>query len=513
VGILDERNPSLWIGTSGASDFAPLKRAPEVDAVVIGGGITGLTAAYLLKREGLKVALLEAGRVASGVTGYTTAKVTALHGLIYQDLVGRHGKERAAAYADANSTAVRRIREIVEAEGIDCDLESDDAYTYAETSDGADSIDEEAEACREAGLEVDLVEATDLPFSIRKAVRLRNQLRFHPRKYCLGLAAAIDGGGSHVYEHTRVKEVEELQRVVHVTPEEGPMLSVKYVVTATQIPFMGDGNFFARTYPMRAYAIAVGLSDEAPAGMYISAEQPTRSLRAYGTKARPGIIVGGESHKVGQDPDPEEHYEALEAWARERLPGFRDVEYRWSAQDYVSMDGVPFVGRLTDKHERTFVATAYRKWGMTNGTAAAMILTDAISGRDNPWAETFDSTRKRPLQAAKDFVRENVNVARHLLGDKLLSQETALAQIEPGQGAFIDVDGETVAVYVDDDGRPHAVGADCTHMGCRLSFNGAERTWDCPCHGSRFDPDGRVIQGPANEDLEKKDIFEESRRG
>jgi glycine/D-amino acid oxidase-like deaminating enzyme/nitrite reductase/ring-hydroxylating ferredoxin subunit len=512
VGILDERNPSLWIGTSEASDYEPMKEAPTVDAVVIGGGITGLTTALSLKREGLKVAVLEAGRVASGVTGYTTAKITALHGLIYQDLVSRHGRERASAYADAQSSAIRRIREIAEGEGIECDLVTQDALTYAETMDGADAVEREAQACRDVGLAADLVEDTSLPFSVTKAVQLRDQAAFHPRKYCLGLAAAVDGGGSHVYEHTRVKEVEELKRVVHVTTEDGTQFSTKHVVVATQIPFMGDGRFYARTYPMRAYAIAVRLSEKAPEGMYISADSPTRSLRPYGSGSKPGVIVGGESHKVGQDPDPEEHYQALEGWARERLSGFQEVEYRWSAQDYVSVDGMPFVGRLSDDHEHVFVATGFRKWGMTNGTAAATMVTDAIAGRENPWAEAFDATRKRPRQAAVNFVKENLNVARHLFGDKLLASERSLDQLQPGEAAFVDVDGETVAVFVDDRGDAHAVAPDCTHMGCRLSWNLAERSWDCPCHGSRFDPDGRVLQGPANTDLEKKDVFEEAKR-
>lgn len=513
MGILDERNPSLWIGTSGTSNYQELKRAPSVDAIVIGGGIAGLTSALLLKREGLQVALLEAGRVASGATGYTTAKVTALHGLIYQDLINRHGKERAAAYAGANATAVRRIREIADQEDIECELVTDDAFTFAETVDGADAVEREAEACREAGLEADVVESTTLPFPVNKAVRLRDQAAFHPRKYCLGLAAAIDGKGSHVYEHTRVKEVEELKRVVHVKTESGIEISTKYVVLATHLPFMGDGRFFAKAYPMRAYAIAVRTAGDGLRGMYINAESPTRSIRPYGSGALARVIVGGESHKVGQDPDPEEHYEALATWARERLPDAESIDYRWSAQDYVSMDGIPFVGRASDDHQRVFVATAFRKWGMTNGTAAALMITDAIAGRENPWAETFDATRKRPLQAAKDFVKENVNVARHLVGDKLLSPEATLDQLKPGEAAFIDLKGETVAVSLDDQGRPHAVSPDCTHMGCRLSWNLAERSWDCPCHGSRFDQDGRVIQGPANEDLEKMDIFEEAKGG
>jgi glycine/D-amino acid oxidase-like deaminating enzyme/nitrite reductase/ring-hydroxylating ferredoxin subunit len=511
VGTLDEENPSLWIKTSEATPFKPLSRAVDVDAVVIGAGITGLTAALMLKREGLKVAVLEAGRVASGVTGYTTAKVTALHGLIYQELADRHGAERAAAYAAANAAAVERIRTTVEEEGIDCDLVRADAYTYAETMGGAAAVEREVSACIAAGLPAEAVEETTLPFPITKAVRLADQAAFHPRKYCLGLAAAIHGGKGRVYEHSRVHEVEEKKRVVTIKTEK-VKLSTKHVVVATQIPFMGDGRFYAKTYPMRAYAMAVRLRTRPLEGMYISAEEPIRSIRPYVSGRTQRMIVGGESHKVGQEPDTQEHYAAIEKWARHRLPGFEKAEYQWSAQDYVAVDGMPYVGRLSEDHERVFVATGFRKWGMTNGTAAAAIISDAILGRENPWAEAFDSTRKRPRAAAKDFVKENLNVAKHLVLDKVITGTVSLDEIGPEQAAFVEIDGETVAVYRDEQARFHAVSADCTHMGCRLAFNPTERSWDCPCHGSRFDPDGRVIQGPANQDLEKKEIREPARR-
>jgi glycine/D-amino acid oxidase-like deaminating enzyme/nitrite reductase/ring-hydroxylating ferredoxin subunit len=511
MGILDEENPSLWVGTSEATSYKPLSRPLNVDAVVIGAGITGLTTALLLKREGLKVAVLEAGRVASGVTGYTTAKVTALHGLIYRELMDRHGRERTTSYAAANAAAVDLIRDIVEQEGIDCDLVRMDAYTYAETTGGADAVEREAAACIEAGLPAKLCEETPLPFPVTKAVRLADQAAFHPRKYCLGLAATIHGGKGRVYEHSRVQEVEEKKRVVTVKTEK-VKFSTKHVVVATQIPFMGDGRFYAKTYPMRAYAMAVRLRSKPFEGMYISAEEPTRSIRPYVSGRTPRMIVGGESHKVGQEPEPQEHYAALDSWARDRVPGIEKVEYQWSAQDYVSVDGMPYIGRLTDDHQRVFVATGFRKWGMTNGTAAASMITDAIAGRDNPWAEAFDSTRIRPRAAAKDFVKENLNVAKHLVLDKVVAGTVPLDEIEPEQAAFVELDGETVAVYRDERGRIHAVGADCTHMGCRVAFNPTERTWDCPCHGSRFDPDGRVIQGPANQDLEKKEFREPARR-
>jgi glycine/D-amino acid oxidase-like deaminating enzyme/nitrite reductase/ring-hydroxylating ferredoxin subunit len=506
MGILDERNPSLWVKTTPETSYPALEREASYDAIVIGGGITGLTTAYLLKREGLKVALLEAGRIASGVTGYTTAKVTALHALIYQELLSKHGQELTSTYGRANAAAVERIVDIATAEEIDCDLERRDAYTFAASTDGIDAVRREADAVREAGLAAELVDRAPLPFPAT-AVRMANQAEFHPRKYCIGLAAAIDGGKGKVFEHSRVSEVEEKKTVVRVKTEK-ETLSTENVVVATQLPFMGDGMFYAKTYPLRAYAVAIPTKEDAIEGMFISAESPSRSLRTYRAGKKTWVIVSGESHKVGQDPEPEEHYEALARWAKEKLPGAGEPEFRWSAQDYVSVDGVPYIGPLTKENERVFVATGFRKWGMTNGTVAAHIICDAIMSRENQWAEAFDSTRVKPRRAVKDFVKENANVARHLVLDKALASETTLESLTAGEAAFVDLEGETAAAYRDERGELHVVSPDCTHMGCRLSWNKAECSWDCPCHGSRFDPDGRVIQGPANQDLERKEVRE-----
>jgi glycine/D-amino acid oxidase-like deaminating enzyme/nitrite reductase/ring-hydroxylating ferredoxin subunit len=496
------------VETTGETNYQPLTRKATFDAVVIGGGITGLTAALLLKQEGMKVAVLEAGRIASGATGYTTAKVTALHGLIYQELVDRHGRERAEAYASANAAAIEQIASMIEKLGIACEFERANAYTWAETSDGVERLRREVDACRAVGLPAELVTETPLPFPVMAAVRLGRQGMFHPRAYCMGLAAAVHGGKGRVYENARVAEVEEKQRVVHVKAEK-VTLSTSNVVVATQIPFMGDGNFYAKEYPYRAYAVAARVADGAPDGMFISTETPTRSVRPYGSSRTRWVVVSGESHKVGQDPDPDDHYEAIETWARERLPGIEAIDHRWSAEDFITMDGMPYVGRITPDHRRVFVATGFRKWGMTNGTAAAHIITDAIMGRDNPWAEAFDATRTRPRQSARRFVTQNVNVAKQFAG-KYLSSESALEQVAPGTGEIVDASGESMAVYRDDSGVPHALSSECTHLGCEVAWNAAERSWDCPCHGSRFGTDGRVLQGPANQDLEKKEISEES---
>ena len=503
MGSLNERNPSLWVKTSPETRYRALSGKPSFDAIVIGGGIAGLSAAYMLRRDGMKVAVLEAGRIASGVTGCTTAKVTALHGLIYSDLAERHGAERAAAYAAANSTAIDLVRSIVDAEGIACELEQQDAYTYAETNEGADAVRREAEACREIGLEAELTYDVPLPFPVSAAIRLRNQAQFHPRGYCLGLAAAIHGTKGRIYERTRVSEVQEKVRVCHVKTDH-VTLSTPTVVVATHLPFMGDGSYYAKTAPTRSYAMAFP-DGKSLQGMFISAEHPIRSMRPASAGGRRWLILGGESHKVGQEDDTEARYTALESWAAERLQ-MRDPAYRWSAQDYVSVDGIPYVGRLTSDHERVFVATGFRKWGMSNGTAAGMIIADAVAGRENPWAMAFDSTRIRLVQSAKKLLKENLNVAKQFIGGKLAVSGHTPEELGRGEARIMSVDGETLAVHRDDAGRLHAVSPDCTHMGCRVAWNTAERTWDCPCHGSRFTPDGEVIQAPATQPLKPQRI-------
>lgn len=500
----DPTNRSLWIETTPATSYRALSGKPSFDVIVLGGGITGLTTAYLLKREGLRVAVLEMDRVATGVTGYTTAKVTALHGLIYADLIDRHGEDRAEAYAAANLSAVERIADIADEEAIGCDLDRLDAYTYAETDAGADAVRREAEACASLGLKAELVTETPLPFDVIVALRLTDQAAFHPRKYCLGLAKAIHGAKGRIYERTRVLEVEEKKRVCHVKTERGT-LSAAHVVVATHLPFMGEGRFYAKTYPLRSYALAIPTKGERLDGMFLNAEEPVRSVRPFTSGRRRGVIVGGENHKVGQEIDTRARYQALEAWASERF-GSVAVDHRWSAQDYFGVDGIPYVGRLTRENERVFVATGFRKWGMTNGTAAAMMITDAIVGRENPWATAFDATRIRPKQAAKDFIKEGVDVAAHLYGGKLAPKYRSVNDLAPGAAGLCDLEGETVAAFRDESGRVHAVSPDCTHMGCRLAWNMAELSWDCPCHGSRFDPDGHVLHGPANQDLERKRV-------
>ncbi len=279
------------------------------------------------------------------------------------------------------------------------------------------------------------------------------------------------------------------------------------VVLASHLPFLDRGFFFAKAHPERSYAVAARISPEQdPDGMYINVSPPTRSLRTAYDDAGLLLLVGGEGHKPGAQPDTERPYRVLEEFSRRHWQT-ESFPYRWSTQDYSPVDGVPYVGRLTRRSDHLYVATGFKKWGMTNGTAAGIIVSDLILGRDNAWAKLFDAKRLKPLASASSFAKENVSVARHFFGHRLNRGEPAgLDQLEPGEGRLVHLGGRKTAAYRDEEGQLHTLSPVCTHMGCHVDWNSAERSWDCPCHGSRFAGDGFVIQGPATRDLERREV-------
>lgn len=503
MGSLRAANPSLWVGTTAGPGYHELHGDMTADVVVVGAGIAGLTAAVLLKEQGRRVVVVEAGRVASGATGYTTAKLSVLHGLIFDDLTSAFGEEGARTYADANLAGVAVAAELTERHGIDCDLERRPAYTYTVDPAMADKVRAEVAAAQGIGLPASFTVDTDLPYPVEAAIRVEGQAQFHPRKYCLGLAAAVDGGGSHVFEGTRALSLDEGEPC-RLETDHGTIIA-EFVIEATHLPFSDKGGFFARAAPMRSYAMSAHIDGPVPQGMYFSADTPSRSVRSALVDGEEVVLLGGEGHKVGQDPDTRARYAALEDWAREQF-AVRSIDYRWSAQDYIPADHVPFVGPLAPGSTKAFVATGFQKWGMSNGGAAAIMLTDRILGRDNPWAGFFDSNRLNVRQSITEVVKENANVVKRFVGDRLRTETRSIADLAPGEAAVLVEGAGRVAAYRDPDGAVHAVSPVCTHLGCTVSWNTAETTWDCPCHGSRFTCDGKVLEGPAVKDLEHRNI-------
>jgi glycine/D-amino acid oxidase-like deaminating enzyme/nitrite reductase/ring-hydroxylating ferredoxin subunit len=496
---------SIWVATTPDTSYPALAGEVEADVAVVGAGITGVTAATLLKRAGRRVALLDSKRIVRGATGYTTAKVTSGHGVVYGQLTDTFGEDGARIYAESNQAAIERIAELASEGGIDCDFERKDNYVIAEKDEERSQVEQEAEAMRKLGLPASFVTETPLPFDVAGAARLENQAQFHPRKYLLGLAETLPGDGSHVFENTRVKHVNQGDPCV-VETELGNVRA-RDVILATHLPFMDRGLFFAKAHPHRSYAIAAPIDPTmAPDGMFINAGTPTRSVRTIRDGDRLFIQTGGEGHKPGQAGDEPERYDTLEAFLREHWPDAGEIEYRWSTQDYMSVDRVPYIGRLSRRSEHVFVATGFNKWGMTSGTVAAEILADTVLGRENRWADLYDSKRLNPRASAMKFVKENAATGFRFFAQRLArGEKQSPDELGPGEGGILRVKGLKRAVYKDDGGAVHVLSPVCRHLWCYVEWNEAEGSWDCPCHGSRYTGEGRVIQGPTVQDLRRVD--------
>ena len=486
---MEGRRRSLWLETPGP-ERPPLEGDTHVDVAVVGAGITGMTAALQLARAGRTVAVVDQHVVAGGTTGHSTAKVTSQHGRAYHLLRLAHGRDAARRYGQAMEWA----KEHIAGQEVECGFRRRAAYLYGSASWQRPLLEREAEAAAQAGLPAEFVETTPLPFDVDGAVRFDDQAEFDPRAYVLGLARLLEEAGGTVYEHTRAKQVHEGEPC-RVETDRGTVIADD-VLVATLMPFLDRGGFFARAYANRSYVVTARLAGPPPEGMFINAGSPTRSLRAHGDL----LLVGGEGHHVGSGKAQPERYQALIEFAR-RHWDVRSIEHRWSSQDYSPDDLIPYAGRLHLRSQHVYVATGLKKWGITAGTAAAAIVADAILERENDWASLFSSTRVR-VQEAPRFLIENTRVGVHFFADRLKQRGTRpIEDLTPGEGAIVNAGGEKVAGYRDDEGGLHAVSSRCTHLGCQVVWNAAERTWDCPCHASRFDVDGDVLNGPAVDPL------------
>ena len=495
-----EPAPSYWLTHSATTNYPRLAARTHVDVAVIGAGMAGITTALLLKRAGRSVALIEAARAAEQISGHTTAKITSLHRLIYAELNDSAGDEVARLYGESQQAALRTIVGLIEDHKIDCSFERAPAYTYCTDIAHLDAVRREAEIAARLGLPAQFTAESPLPFDFVGAVRFADQAQFHPRSYLLELLRQIPGDGSHVFERSRVLDITEDEPCRVTTADE--TLTADHVVVTTGMPILDRGGHFTAAHPYAHVAMAARLPEDAAfEGMFLSVEAPSRSVRIHRDEDGPVLIATGAKFKTGE-ADPLDLQAELEAWVGKHFP-VQKVIARWWNQDFHAMDRRPYIGRVRSSTPRLWTATGFSAWGMTGGTLAGMILTDRICNVTNPWAGIYDSTRVNFAGAGK-FLEENLDVARAWAGDRLGRRDRRTpAMLRPGEAAILRPASEAIAAYRRDDASYYAVSANCTHMGCRVRWNPLAKSWDCPCHGSRFAPDGAVLSGPAVKPLQR----------
>jgi len=499
LATLPSEHESLWIEETSGTRAPVLPGDITVDTAIVGAGVAGIVAADELSEAGHNVALLEANRILEGVTGHTTAKLTSQHGLIYDTLLDRHGPTTAQRYADANEAAIEVVADRVETDGIACNFHRAPAYTYVEDEDRVDEIHAEVEAAQELGLPARFVDDVPVPVDVAGAVRFDDQALFHPRRYLLALAEALNDGANAVHERTRVKDVHDGDPCRIET--ESHEVTADQVVLATHFPIVDRAGYFARMRPTKSYVLAARLNGEEPEGMHYHDASPIFSIRPRAGRQEELVLFTGQNHRTGE-ADEADRYEQLEQTVRQRFD-VDTIDYRWSTQDFVSLDEMPFVGPVGPGADNVYAATGFGGWGMTNGIAAGRMLAEAVLGDPPEELAAFDPARAQGTSPSS-VLSHNAHAAKEFVADRIRRYGKATEiDLEPGEGEIIRHEGEPVAAYRDEDGDLHTNSAICTHMGCEVKWNASDETFDCPCHGSRFGPEGEVVDGPAVDGLDE----------
>lgn len=480
---MESKTQSVWLDAFHPRKRDSLQGDIQTDVVVIGGGMAGILTAYLLQEQGMEVVVIEASSIASGVTKNTTAKITAQHNVICHKLIGSFGMDKAEQYMRANSYAIEKFEEIIKQKNIDCDFERKPSYVF--TLDDAHTLMFEANAANKLGIPAQFTKDTSLPFAIAGAVKFPNQAQFHPLKFLEAIAEDLT-----IYENTMAKSIED-NRVI---TEHGE-IKAKKIVMATHYPFINaPGYYFARMHQERSYVIALENAADLD-GMYIDADENGYSFRNYKNL----LLFGGAGHRTG-DNFTGGRYKILRNAAKKLYPDSEE-RYHWSTQDCMSLDGAPYIGQYSSSTPDLYVATGFNKWGMTSSMTAAIILTDLLQRKTNENQEVFSAKRFHLATTANNLFQEGVQAVSGLFSEKLRGAKFPAADIENGHGGIVEYEGHKVGIYKNQDGECFYIHAKCTHMGCQLQWNPDELSWDCPCHGSRFDYKGNLINGPAMKGL------------
>lgn len=507
VSLWRHNTEAGWPDYQIRTDFPPLTGQVQTEIAIIGAGITGLTTAILLERAGYEVTIVDAHSVGYGVTGFNSGHLTSLPlDIKLRDILPAFGEEDTRAVMLACEEAMNLIERLVNDYRIDCGFHWVPGYLFAEKTEHLKALQEEYEAMAKAGIEANRTFNVPLPFPVEEAVHVSNQAAIDPLKYAQSLALRLDKLGCRIFENSRVTDLENHgERAGYTITVEGGVIQAQEVVIATHTPIGFRPLSQIRLEPWRSYVIGARVSDELPDALFWDMEEPYHYLRLAADEKGPLLIVGGEDHKTGDKVDTDQRFRNLETYTRERF-NVRSVDYQWSAQLYNPADGLPYIG----KTGAGYIATGYSGEGLTYGTLAAMLITDQIQGIPHPCLEILSPMRTKPIASLGGVLSENLRTVGHYIGDRLKKTPIEKPEDVPrGEGAICTVGGDKVAVYHSPEGILHTMSPICTHMHCLVGWNETEKSWDCPCHGGRFDATGKVLNGPPVTDLTPIDLARE----
>ncbi len=478
---------SVWNSEVDFRKREALNQNIECDILVIGAGMAGLLTAYLLMKSGKEVVVIDAKITANGVTKNTTAKITSQHDLIYNSIIKEFGEDGARQYAKANELAIQKYKEIIDDEKIDCDFEYRDAYLY--TQNDMKSLEDEYNAAKKVGIDAELVHEVNLPLKVKGALKFKNQAQFNPLKFLRPISEKLT-----IYENTTALDITEENIVV---TKDDIKIKANKIIVATHYPFLNTpGYYFMRMHQERSYVLALENAQEVN-GMYKGIDKNAYSFRNYKNL----LIFGGSAQRTGEKAKGGA-YDELRKAAKELYPNSIE-KYHWSAQDCMTLDNIPYIGHYSSKTPNIFVETGFKKWGMTTSMVAAMIISDMIIKKENDFSEIFSPGRFDLSASMKNAANDLVVTAKNFIAQRIDLPEESLANIQNGQGGIIEYHGKKAGVYKDNDGNVFSVSTKCAHLGCELHWNSDELTWDCPCHGSRYDYKGNWIESPTNKSLDE----------
>ncbi|TDN95012.1 glycine/D-amino acid oxidase-like deaminating enzyme [Salegentibacter sp. 24] len=494
----------IWNSFETFSKFPVLRESLHVDVSIIGAGITGITTAYFLKKAGLKVAVLDAGKIGMGTTGHSTGNLYTIIDQLLSSLDSKYDKEIIQKVLKARDFGFQTIERILRQEDIDCDYTVQPMYLFS--NDKADKIEEELGISSRLGVPNLEVSPSDFPFKAKKVIKYPHQAQFNPFLYVHNLANKIVSRECQIFQDSKVEKIDKQEKGGYIISTKSGSVSSGYLVHATHTPKGIDLKFDTTLGPYREYAIAAKLAkDNYPSGIFWEYKKDEKfSFRAYKRNGHHYIVAVGKSFKVGQSQHNKDLLESLEAYLKEKFP-VKEVTHYWGGQNYKPADLLPFIGRKSPGANE-YIATGFSTDGLVYGTLAGKIITDLITGNKNQYEDVFNPLRVNPVKSARAFTRENLNVAKEFFKDHILGSSTKeLQKLKKGEGKIMEIEGKKLAISRDENMKYHVVSAYCTHLGCIIHWNDLEKSWDCPCHGSRFKPSGEVIEGPAIDALSKVD--------